>query len=340
MKYLLPTIVFVTICCCKLSAENYIEYQRGITKAENLMFDSLFHESVKQYKTVFDSYSFNFPRDCMIAAQAATYIKDDTSAFYFLRKAVRYGTHIERIKIVRLLEPLQNSPHWKIFINDYDSLRNAYYESIDIPYRDVCNELKLKESALHTKDQGVVDGKYKKNGFFTNRYIVWNPFLRKKWKNCCKEVLTVIDSLIPIYGFPSYRTIGSADSIIFNNITLSGAQILTTYYHYVGAKKSEQFLFGLKEEVIKGNLSARDYATLMEFQHREHKEYRSDKSMYYIRWEVYPFSDKIYPNEDVANINREEIGLSNCYYERVRKLWQHLYNYGKPNSFELFYYEF
>ena len=329
-----------TINCKKLPAENYIEYQRGITKAENLMFDSLFHESVKQYKTTFDSYSFNFPRDCMIAAQAATYIEDNASALYFLKKAVRFGVTKEHLRRIRLFEKLSDNTFQLLFM-EYDSLRNEYFSNLNLPYRELCNELRLKEQALHAKDQGVVNGRFTDNAFFsTNRYLVWKPSIRKEWQNYCLKAVETIDSLIPQYGFPSYRTIGVVDSVTFTNKALSSCQILMIYYHYLPYKKSTIDMSILYNEVVKGNLSARDYATMYEFYLRKSAKYRKNKSLYYVRWDVPPIPDKIYPNEDVANINREEIGLSNCYYERVRKLWQHDYYNNKPYSFELFYYDY
>ncbi len=326
---------FIIILCIlsgqKLHAENYIEYQKEITKAENLMFDSLFVESLKQYRKTLDAYSFNFPRDCMIAAQVAAYVGDDTSTFYFLRKAVTFGTTFERMRWIRLLyKPFGNEPLRKAFFHDYDSLRQIYSASINLPYRDICIQYKLKELELRNKDQA----------FFSNRYFVCRPFLRKKWMSCCKEVLTAMDSLIPKYGFPSYKTIGVTDSVTLSNMALTGADILSIYYHYVCQKNRTWDMSNLYDEVVKGNLSARDYATLQEFDLRSQKGYKWGKSLYYVRWEVPPRPNETYPNEELANQYRAAIGLSTCYYERVRKLWQHNCYDHKENSFELFYYEF
>lgn len=308
------------------SAQNYIEYQREITKAENLFFDISFSASIKQYRKTFDAYEFNFPRDCMVAAQVAAYAKDDTSAFYFLRKAARFGASIERIKITYRLRPLQESPLWNQFLKDYDEQRKLYSAGINWPYRELCNKFRNKDRYLRDKDQA----------FFSNRYFVWKPWHRKRWMNNCREALHVIDSLIPIYGFPSYRTIGVADSTTppLGNIALNGGQVLTIYYHIVYAKEIPNYTRYLYDEVVKGNLNARDYATIMEFDRRSQKDYTSDSSLYYVRWEPIPDRKAVYANETEVNKRREAIGLSTCYYERVRKIveWK--------NGFDFYIFEF
>jgi len=324
-KTIILFLFFVTLVA-NITAQNYIEYQRGITKAENLMFDSLFSESVKQYRKTFDAYEFNFPRDCMVAAQVASHIKDDSSAFYFLRKAVRFGASIERIEIVYKLKRLQKSPLWKPFLVDYDFLRKLYRENLNWSYRELCNKYFIKDQVLDRTDQAP----------FNNRNFVWKPRLRKKWMNNCREALHVVDSLIPIYGFPSYRTIGVVDSTTppLGNNALTGAQILIIYYHIDLVKEIPKYTRYLYDEVAKGNLNARDYATIMEFDRRSQKNYTRDSSIYYVRWEPVLDSKATYANEDELNKRREAIGLSTCYYERMRKIWELKY------GFELFYYEF
>ena len=96
---ILKTIFFVSlvILSTKANSQGYIEYQKEITQAENYMFDGSFKESIQLYRKTFDAYEFNFPRDCMIAAQIADKYGDDTSTYYFLKKALRYGVPIENI---------------------------------------------------------------------------------------------------------------------------------------------------------------------------------------------------------------------------------------------------
>lgn len=319
------TIAF-SIFVLNTFCQNYIEYQREITKAENLFFDTLFSASIKQYRKTFDAYEFNFPRDCMVAAQVAAYAKDDTSAFYFLCKAVRFGASIERIKTTYRLRSLQKSPLWQPFLKDYDEQRKLYYAGINWPYRELCSKYAIIDQIIRNKDQA----------FFSNRNLLWKPRLRKKWMNNCREALHVIDSLIPIYGFPSYRTIGVVNSNIppWSDYSLSSCQILIIYYHIVLVKEISNYTRYLYDEVVKGNLNARDYAMIMEFDRRSQKGYTSDSSLYYVRWEPIPDRNATYANEVEVNKRREAIGLSTCYYERVRKIleWK--------NGFDLFVFAF
>jgi hypothetical protein len=211
-------------------------------------------------------------------------------------------------------------------LKDYDEQRKLYYAGINWPYRELCNKYFIKDQELDRADQAP----------FNNRNFVWRPRLRKKWMNNCREVLHVIDSLIPIYGFPSYRTIGVVDSTTppLGNTALTGAQILIIYYHIVLVKEIPNYTRYLYDEVVKGNLNARDYATIMEFDRRNQKGYTRDSSLYYVRWEPIPDRKATYSKEEEVNKRREAIGLSTCYYERVRKIWE--WKYG----FDLYVFEF
>lgn len=326
------TVFFVSliILSTKANSQDYIEYQKEITKAENYMFDGCFKESIQLYRKTFDAYEFNFPRDCMIAAQIANKYGDDTNTYYFLKKALRYGVPIENIS--------NNSEfRFKYFIKDlqkeYLKIRNQYTNSINLEYKDLCNKLYIKDQEIRDKDQD----------FWRNRYFVWQKSLRRKWENNSREIVKLIDSLIPIYGYPSYRTIGLIDTsspkTYINNV--SSDQVLIPYIHYMSMNKEKdpKFLENLYDEVVKGNLSARDYALLCEFDYRQkHKKeihnFILGKSLYYIRWEVVSNKDSVFNDEEEINKRREKIGLSNCYYERLRKLYQH------NNWINFYFYEF
>lgn len=313
--------------------ENYIEYQREITEAENMMFDSLFTESVQQYKYTFEKFSFNFPKDCIVAAQVASIINDNNSAFYFLRKAVRFGAKNERISQIRLLQKLEHDTlQWNTYLNEYDSLCLIYKNSIDWEYKRLCDSFYQRDQEIRNIDQKALN----------NRYIPWRRKLRKKWENnCTKGLQVLIDSLTPTKGFPSYRTIGLIDSNTRENgnYSLSSAHTLVLFYHF--PEYICKYLDLLHTELIAGNISARDYAVTLEFYNRNSKSFKDgNSSQYYIRWEVPPRPKECYPLEDSIDKRRKEIGLSNCKYERMRKLWQHHYFSKKTEAFELFYYEF
>ena len=312
-----------------LSSQNYIEYQKEITKAENLMFERKYPEAIRQFKQTFDAYEFNFPRDCMVAAQIASFMNDADNAFYFLRKAVRFGATIERIRMVTFLMSLQIHPQWNEFVKEYPEIRKAYYDGLNLPYRELCNQYYIRDQELRDRDQV----------WYRNLNRRLSPRSEKKWVLNCEKTLEVIDSLIPIYGFPSYKTIGGMDSTLpkRSNRSLSSCQILIVYYHYYSIRRdaNPKYLEKLYDEVVKGNLSVRDYALILEFKRREEKGYKEDSSsLYYIRWEPKPDTTKIYANEAEVNQRREALGLSTCHYERLRKIWEHNYR------FEFFYYEF
>jgi hypothetical protein len=325
--------LFVLVLNSNIQAENYIEYQNEITLAENLMFDSLFYESVHKYKSIFERYSFNFPKDCLIAAQVAAIINDTSSTFYFMRKAVRFGAKNERITQIRLLQKFtSNTPHWNKYLKDYDTLCFIYRNSIDREYKRLCDSFYQRDQEIRNIDQK----------FLNNRNVVWRRKLRKKWENnCIRGLHVLIDSLTPTKGFPSYRTIGVIDSDTRENgnMRVSSVQTLILFYHF--PKYVGKYLELLYSELVLGNINARDYAIALEFYNRNRKGFKDgNSSQYYIRWEVPPRPSERYPTEGEINKRRKAIGLSNCHYERIRKLWQHIYISGAPEAFDLFYYEF
>lgn len=311
-------IILISLSANIFSQENYIEYQRGITKAENLLLDSMYKETLEQYRLVLDSYSFNFPRDCILASQVSAYIGDDTSLHYFLKKAVRFGAHIDYINSLRFYSKYSLYPWWGDFSKrEYDSLRNEYIKGINWEYKAVCDKYRIVDSKLRDKDQK----------WYRNEYIVLRWDIRNEWIKANEKYISEVDSLIDLYGFPSYRIIGVEDSTtlpISKYKYLGCSQFNIIYNHYCSRKKCredkfQKHLSKLLEEVKKGNLSARDYARIMEINYRYSKKYKNKTSLYYVWYEPTLNPTDVYPNEEEINKRREEIGLSNCYYERKRK---------------------
>lgn len=327
-------VIFLNILIINnvFSQENYIEYQRGITKAENLMFDSMYKESIYQFHLVLDNYSFNFPRDCIMAAQLATYIGDDNNLYYFLKKAIRFGVHIDYINSRKLYSRYHSYLWWEHLINsDYDSLRNEYIKGVNWEYKALCDKYRNIDRIIRDKDQK----------WYRNEYIILRWDIRNKWIKANEKYISEVDSLIDIYGFPSYRIIGVEDSTTLSsdrNKDVGCSQFNIIYNHYSSKKiredKFQKHLDKLLEEVKKGNLSARDYARIMELNYRHSREYRNKTSLYYVWYEPTLNPKDVYPNEDEINKRREEIGLSNCYYERMRK------RAALMGGFEFWYFDF
>jgi len=258
----------------------------------------------------------------MIAAQVASTIKDDTNAFYFLKRGVRFGASIERIKTIPRLIRLHNSALWTDFVYQYDSLRNEYYSSINWPYRELCYSYTIRDQILRDKDQESI---------FSNRLIVFKPKIRKEWLSNSKEAIDSIIHLIPQFGYPSYKTIGCMPLIHpmvhGTRLYISSAFISIIFYHYAPYKDISEYKDILFEEVKKGNLNARDYAFMMEFNNRRENGKKDENSMYYIWWIVSPDINKTIPNEDDINKRRERLGIGTCDFERHLKNWQFYFNW-------------
>jgi len=342
----IPLILFLLFICFVLHAQehDYIEYQKKITEAENALLDSNFSFSINKYKEVFNQYSFIFPKDAFIAAEVAAFTKSDSLALEFLKISIRYGMRIERIKDNKLFRHLVQSVHWKLFIkNEYSLLRQQYYCSIDMNYRE-------KMDSLFICDQRIRNVSEK---WYNNMIIVWRKGLARKWQLNCKNSLDLIMKFVNAKGFPSWKTIGvdgiNCVNLYPTRITSSPALIILYHYNYPFSEYGKFLL----DEVKKGNLNAREYALIRDFEARIYevgqlwfrpkiKKTSYSNYEYYMRWfEQIP--NMQIENEDEVNIARDAIGLSTLYYERKRKSFQniHDYFYNDPNrlNFDLFYYD-
>ena len=119
-------IVLFTIVFNFIFSQNYIDFQKNITRAEIAILDSNYTEASNIYYDLFQNYDFVFLGNCVSACQSAIASNNDTLAFYFAKRAIKHGLKMNQIETEKTLKLLQTKAQWKAFSDHYDSLRAIY----------------------------------------------------------------------------------------------------------------------------------------------------------------------------------------------------------------------
>jgi hypothetical protein len=76
---------------CVVFGQDYIEYQRAITKAEKFILDSNYRAAINIYDSVFVQYDFAFAEHCFTAARTAVVAGNNPMAANFLKRCIAQG---------------------------------------------------------------------------------------------------------------------------------------------------------------------------------------------------------------------------------------------------------
>ena len=303
MRYLYFT-TFVFLFFTGSYSQNYIDFQKNITRAEIAILDSNYNEASRIYYDLFQNYDFVFLGNCVSACQSAIAINNDTLAFYFAKRAIKHGLKMNQIEIEKTLKLLQTKPQWNSFSANYDSLRAIYTKSVNW-------ELRKKINELYDRDQ-----------LWRDRHelqwwnLLWKPLIKRRWYKELEKIVEI--ELVPLinqYGYPGEKLIGIDEKYMHNkfrkehNISFMVSLILI---HYYSKNRSLDDAF-LIEEIKKGNLNAKQFADFHDFK---------AQNDYYCQWSWnLKFLMQINKNvtEEDVNKRRAEIGLG-THELRLREL--------------------
>lgn len=309
--------ISILIVCLTMSfafSQDYIKYNKLITKAENEILDSSYNEALAIYDQVLKKYDFVFAKDCYTALQIVSFSNDSVQAQFFLRKGIKQGLELDLLENAPFISRFSTLSWWKPFIlSEYDSLHNIYLSKINLKLRDQLIKLATLDQ-LYTKK--------------LNRYrfrIIHQIIAYRKWK---KEIGNIVEiELLPLiekHGFPGEKLVGINTNIRFNDTTtndflisqikkgIGGPESVNAYLiliHYISGRKNK-LDFHLLENVRCGNLPAIQYASLQDFCMKYDSEI---KSGYYNQWHRNPDTDAIIND----NLNRLSIGLED--FETLRR---------------------
>lgn len=310
--------VFLVLLKISFSQENYIDYQKAITKAETCILDSNYTRALEIYDSTFQEYDFVFLKHCITACEVACELKKNELAFNLLRRAVKQGYKLNSLnadkynistnnKIMRLSSIDKD---WGDFLKDYDSLRNIYITSIDW-------ELRRKINNLYDLDQ-----KWRDKHELHPWNFLWRPFIWLKWKSVVGKI--VEDELVPIIkekGYPGEKLIGVSEKNMhhkFNIDFYSHVQTGTIFIHFFSSKRKHFDDSIFLDEVKKGNLNINSYCSIQNFNAQFSKNKKTKGKFYFHRdnYSSKKFNKMKEASLESVNKRRFEIGLSDCATEK------------------------
>jgi hypothetical protein len=295
-------------------SQNYIEYNKLITKAENHILDSNYTEAIVNYTEAFKKFDFVFAKHCYTALQATSLSKDSTKAVFFLRKGIKQGLELDLLENAPLISNLSKNTWWNNFIaTEYDSLHAIYLSKINVRLRDQLIKLATLDQ-LYTKK--------------LNKYrfrIIPQIIAYRNWKTEIGKLVEIeLLTMIEKYGFPGEKLVGINTNIRFedtisNDLMISqlkkgigGPESINAHLiliHYISGRKNK-IDFHLLENLKNGNINAIQFASIQDFSMKCNSEI---KIGYFNQWHRNPDTSAIV-NDD---INRISIGLED--FETLRR---------------------
>ena len=305
MKHLLTSILFFCISQ-GVRSQDYIEYNKLITQAENSILDSNYNEALSKYNEAFKQYDFVFAKHCYTALQIASFSKDSLRTIFFLRKGIKQGLDLNLLENAPFISNISKNHWWKNFISkEYDSLHSIYLGKINYRIRDQLIKMATLDQ-LYTKK--------------LNKYrfrIIPQIIAHRKWK---KEIGKLIEiELLPMiekYGFPGEKLVGINTNIWFedtvsNDFLISqirkgfvSPESVNAYLiliHYISSRHNK-LDFKLMENLKNGNINAIQFASIQDFSMKCNSEVYIG---YFNQWHRNPDTNEI----SQVNLNRISIGL-------------------------------
>lgn len=293
------------------SQTNYIEYHKKARFIDSLIIDSNYTETINEYNNLFTEYDFIFAEDCFRAIQTATYINDTVNAFKFLNRGVTQGITMQQITRDSILKDLEKFQSWSVFKEKYENLRQRYLSNIN-------KKLRLKINELYNLDQ-----KYRDKHELHPWNFLWRPLIWQKWKKVTRNI--VENDLIPLikeYGLPGEKLIG-LDELTFHykhkydHLFSNFAFIILI--HYYSVPRPSELNTILFQNIKLGNISPKQYASLIDFQAQWGKG-KFYKGLHYNEWhESTVKKDLIKINKARVEIGLESLSEKKRKYERAKK---------------------
>ncbi|WP_459210871.1 hypothetical protein [Aquimarina rhabdastrellae] len=295
--------------------ENYIAYQKCISKTEEFILLGKLNEALEYYLKLGETYSFMFPRDSYMGLQLAAYLEDKKNFDFFVSLAARSGCFESFLK---------SNLHIKRYIKNYGWNEKEFAKSNDIYINNINHDL---------KKELTVDFKYDRKSMLRYKYIpLYKQHLFKKWELETKKITEKLAVNIISYGFPSYKIIGTDDIKLFKGSLTSDMAIIILAHDPERIEEMDQSLFF---EVKKGNLPIRGYAFLRDVIAFKRIKRNNIQGNTYDTYKYGSLSKwTTYDNIEYVNQNRETIGLLPLEKEEKRVIMNN--NYLKMKKYSLF----
>lgn len=289
-------IFFVSCFFAEGFSQNYFSYHQTISRAESEILKEQYQNSLMIYDSLFSEYEFCFAHDRFVALQVATLIRDTARIDDYIIGCLKSGiliNYIEQDTITRELKAFKTWDQAKLL---QDSLYLAYFKRIDKKLLGLSIEL------------NAIDQHYRDN----HENIHWkHPIRRMCWnKRWMREIQNLIDNdLYPVMlktGYLGEKKIGLTESWMsyaYKNNHIDNYPTRLMFMHYYSNKHRKDYSDFLLGEVRNGNLSAVDYAIIMDFR----AKWSDKKAPFFNEWHTCP--DKSEKMLQAIENRRKEIGL-------------------------------
>ena len=302
-------IIFSIFLASNVFAQDYIEYHRIINRIDEDVIKNEYYLAIERLDSLYENFDFIYSRHCFKALQICCVSQDSLNADKWLKKSFIQGVPIWMVRSNDLTKNVFKYSTIKTTIEQYDSLRSIYNNSINL-------ELRNKIDSLFEIDQ-----KYTRkvnDGFILLRHT----YHGLRWLRNNKKQFKILNEIIEKYGYPGEKLIGlpkciqdSAQYIKqfnYHGPLLRETDAYIMLIHYCSNPRKTDINNKLLENVKLGNLPPYQYGALNDFIAKWGKKKNNDIN-YYNVWHRDP--DK--SNEAEIDRRRNSIGLNS--YEQQKR---------------------
>lgn len=282
----------------------HFKYWETYYNLEECVIDSNYKKALEYYHGLYQQYEFIYANHAFMGLQLCALNADQKNSKKYIEQCYKSGILEDVIRNNILIK--EHIPNFEQYHINYDSLRALYWSRINLEIREEI----IKMDSL---DNIATD---KVNKSFLH-YFQW----RRVSKRNAKRIFEIIEK----YGYPGEKLIGInqnqqlIDSLseykvgynIFNHAYRT-TNILVHYFSNHTRNYQDKNLI-LREELLKGNIEAADYAVLHDFQ-AQWKLTKLDNEFYYNVWHHDP-----HQRIKEINIRRKKIGLKPEDYQKKKK---------------------
>jgi hypothetical protein len=308
MKFQL--IILLILFSSNLLAQDYIDYHKIINRIDEDVLNKENYLAIERFDSLYTKFDFIYSRHCFKALQICCVTQDSLNTKKWLEKSFVQGVPIWMIRNNELTKNLFTFSTTQATIEQYDSLRNIYNNSIN-------HALRHKIDSLFEIDQQYTE---KVNDGFI---LLRETYHSLMWKKNNQKQFKILNEIIDKYGYPGERLIGLPKSLedstlSYENFNFWGPSLLETktyimlihYYSNPRADINNKLLKNIKL----GNLPPYQYGALNDFMARWGKK-KHGEFKYYNVWHKDPDNS----NDAEIDERRNSIGL-NSYEQQNRNM--------------------
>ncbi len=177
---------------------NYFKYHDLIAEAETQISREDFQVAITLYDSAFAEVDYVYPKDYLIAAQLAAFLKEKIKCIYYIEKAMLCGLKSYCLKLLNQLNSFLTNEDWQALESKENKFRKDYLASIEL-------DLNYEFSRRYREEQE------NKTGEFGYEIIRLNYF----------RIVSLMDSM----PFVSDRIIGIDETILDENPDNKGAEL-------------------------------------------------------------------------------------------------------------------